>query len=76
MQQIDAVPDDLKDIYRTMWEIEPFSIVDMASDRAPYIDQSQSMSLAVAVPSTPFLVSVPAASLHHTYTRTSLPPTR
>ena len=56
VQSIDAIPDDLKDIYRTTWEIEPFSIVEMASDRAPYIDQSQSMSLTVAVPSTPLLV--------------------
>ena len=57
VQSIKEIPDDLKDIYRTAWEIEPFVVVDMAADRAPFIDQSQSMTLAIEAPSTALLVS-------------------
>ena len=53
------MPDDLKEIYRTAWELEPFVTVDMAADRAPYIDQSQSLSLYIDAPSTALLVSTP-----------------
>ena len=59
VQSIKEIPDDLKDIYRTAWEIEPFVLVDMAADRAPFIDQSQSMTLAVEAPSTALLASTP-----------------
>ncbi|KAI0715431.1 ribonucleotide reductase [Earliella scabrosa] len=55
VQNIAAVPEDLRAIYRTGWEIEPFVIVDMAGDRAPFIDQSQSMSLTIDRPSTALL---------------------
>ena len=59
VQSIKQIPDDLKDIYRTAWEIEPLVLVDMAADRAPFIDQSQSMTLAVEAPSTALLASTP-----------------
>ena len=39
------IPDKLKDLYKTVWEISQKVIIDMASDRTPYIDQSQSMNL-------------------------------
>ncbi|KAI0706461.1 ribonucleotide reductase [Earliella scabrosa] len=55
VQSIDVIPEDLKEIYRTAWELEPFAIVDMAADRAPFIDQSQSMTLHVPSPSLPLL---------------------
>ena len=56
MQDIDDVPEDLRRVYRTGWELDPTVLVDMARDRAPYIDQSQSMSLFVAEPSAAVLV--------------------
>ena len=58
LQHIDLIPDELKERYRTVWEIDPKTIIDMAADRAPYIDQSQSMSLSIAAPTTPLLVRI------------------
>ena len=39
------LPDDLKQLYRTKWEIDQKVLVTMAADRAPFIDQSQAFSL-------------------------------
>jgi ribonucleoside-diphosphate reductase alpha subunit len=52
------IPDKLKDIYKTVWEISSRTIIDMAADRGPYIDQSQSMNLFVENPSTAKLSSI------------------
>ena len=57
VQNLD-IPDDLKQIYRTAWEIPARSIIDMAADRGPYIDQSQSMNLFVENPTTAKLSSM------------------
>ena len=57
VQNLD-IPDDLKQIYRTAWEIQARSIIDMAADRGPYIDQSQSMNLFVENPTTAKLSSM------------------
>jgi len=43
VQSITELPDDLKSIYRTAWEIPMRAIIDMAADRGAYIDQSQSL---------------------------------
>lgn len=45
IQQIAELPDDLKQIYRTVWEVPMRSLIDMARDRNAYIDQSQSLNL-------------------------------
>jgi ribonucleoside-diphosphate reductase alpha chain len=45
VQQLAELPDDLKAIYRTVWEIPMRSLIDMARDRNAYIDQSQSLNL-------------------------------
>ncbi len=50
IQSIPSIPDDLKEVYRTVWEIDPSRIIDLAADRAPFIDQTQSMSLNLARP--------------------------
>ena len=50
VQGIANVPDDIKEKYRTVWEIPMRSIIDMAADRAPFIDQSMSMNLFMANP--------------------------
>lgn len=48
IQQIKGIPDNIKKIYRTVWEIDQMSIIEMAADRAPFIDQTQSMNLFIA----------------------------
>ena len=45
VQQIDNLPDDLKLVYRTVWEVPMRGLIDMARDRNAYIDQSQSLNL-------------------------------
>ena len=50
VQSIDRVPDDLKAIYRTAWEIPMKSLIEMAADRGAFIDQSQSLNLFMEAP--------------------------
>lgn len=45
IQNIVSIPPELKEIYRTVWEIPMRSLIDMAADRGAYIDQSQSLNL-------------------------------
>ena len=45
IQSIKGIPQNIKTIYKTVWEISQRSIIDMAADRAIYICQSQSMNL-------------------------------
>jgi ribonucleoside-diphosphate reductase alpha subunit len=44
------IPENLKNIYRTVWEIPQKSILDMAADRGAYIDQSQSLNIFMENP--------------------------
>jgi ribonucleoside-diphosphate reductase alpha chain len=50
VQGIAELPDDLKPLYRTVWEIPMRSLIDMARDRNAYIDQSQSLNLFAESP--------------------------
>jgi len=50
IQAIDEIPADLKEIYRTVWEVPMRSLIDMAAERGPYIDQSQSLNLFIESP--------------------------
>ena len=50
IQAVDRVPDDLKTIYRTAWEIPMKSLIEMAADRGAFIDQSQSLNLFMEAP--------------------------
>jgi len=45
IQNIIGIPKNMKEIYKTIWEIKQSCIVNMAADRQPFIDQSQSMNL-------------------------------
>lgn len=47
VQNIDEIPADLKEIYKTVWEIKQRNIIDMAADRGAFICQSQSLNLFV-----------------------------
>jgi ribonucleoside-diphosphate reductase alpha chain len=50
VQNIDGLPDDLKLLYRTVWEMPMRSLIDMAAARNAYIDQSQSLNLFAESP--------------------------
>ncbi|CAN0579642.1 unnamed protein product, partial [Laminaria digitata] len=43
IQGIEAIPAELKEVYRTAWEVPMRSLIDMASDRGAFLDQSQSL---------------------------------
>ena len=45
VQNIDEIPDNIKELYKTAWEISQKVIVDMAADRGAFIDQSQSLNI-------------------------------
>lgn len=51
VQRINGLPDDLKNIYKTVWEIPQKCIVDLAADRGAFICQSQSMNIHMKSPS-------------------------
>jgi ribonucleotide reductase alpha subunit len=58
VQGLDGIPDTLKNIYRTVWEIPQKSILDMSADRGAYIDQSQSLNIFMENPSVAKLSSM------------------
>jgi ribonucleoside-diphosphate reductase alpha subunit len=45
IQNINEIPDNIKELYKTAWEISQKTILDMAADRGAYIDQSQSLNI-------------------------------
>merc|ERR1712205_292917 len=49
VQYIAEIPADLRELYKTTWEIKQKSILEMAADRAPYICQSQSLNIHMTV---------------------------
>ena len=49
-QNIPEIPADLKQLYRTSWEIKQRALIDMAADRGAFIDQSQSFNVFVQDP--------------------------
>jgi ribonucleoside-diphosphate reductase alpha chain len=58
IQAIPEIPDYIKDLYKTVWEIKMRNIIDMAADRGAYICQSQSLNLFVNAPNTSKLTSM------------------
>ena len=45
VQDVPGIPDDLKELYRTVWEISQRHIIDLAADRGAFVCQSQSMNI-------------------------------
>jgi len=45
IQAIAGIPEHIKELYKTTWEIKQKNVIDMAADRGAYIDQSQSMNI-------------------------------
>ena len=58
IQHIDEIPDKIKELYKTVWEIKMRTIIDMAADRGAYICQSQSLNLFVSSPNASKLTSM------------------
>ncbi|MGO1002944.1 ribonucleoside-diphosphate reductase subunit alpha [Lysobacter sp. CA196] len=50
IQSVNEVPDALRQVYRTAWELPMRSLIDMAAERGAYIDQSQSLNLFIESP--------------------------
>lgn len=50
VQGLAEIPETLRSIYRTAWELPMRALIDLAADRGPYIDQSQSLNLFLANP--------------------------
>lgn len=57
-QNIKNIPDNLKKLYKTVWEISQKTILEMAAARGPYIDQSQSLNIHIAQPTYAKLTSM------------------
>ncbi len=58
IQDIAEIPADIKELYKTVWEIKMRTIIDMAADRGAYICQSQSLNLFVSSPNAAKLTSM------------------
>ncbi len=58
VQNIEEIPQSIKEIYRTVWEIKQRSLIDMAADRGAFICQSQSLNLFIQEPNFAKLTSM------------------
>ncbi|MCH7505305.1 ribonucleoside-diphosphate reductase subunit alpha [PVC group bacterium] len=58
VQKIQEIPDNVKNLYKTVWEIKQKDIIDMAADRGAFIDQSQSMNIFIQEPNFAKLTSM------------------
>lgn len=80
VQGITELPEDVRVLFRTAWELPQRALIDMAAARTPYVDQSQSLNLFLAEPSVGKLSSMYAhtwvSGLKTTYYLRSRPATR
>ena len=80
VQGVEALPEDVRMLFRTAWELPQRALIDMAAARAAYIDQSQSLNLFIAGPSIGKLSSMYLhawkSGLKTTYYLRSRPATR
>lgn len=80
VQGITELPADVRELFRTAWELPQKSLIDLAAARAPFIDQSQSLNLFMAAPTINKLSSMYLyawkAGLKTTYYLRSRPATR
>jgi ribonucleoside-diphosphate reductase subunit M1 len=58
IQGIKQIPSQVRDLYKTVWEISQRTVIDLAADRGAYIDQSQSLNIHIAEPSFSKLTSM------------------
>ncbi len=52
VQDIDIIPSNMKNLYKTVWEIQPKVLIDLSIDRGPFVDQTQSLNLFFYEPSS------------------------
>ncbi|WP_119291415.1 ribonucleoside-diphosphate reductase subunit alpha [Streptomyces sp. YIM 130001] len=80
VQGLTALPAEVRDLYRTAWEIPQRALIDMAAARTPYLDQAQSLNLFLETPTIGKLSSMYAyawkSGLKTTYYLRSRPATR
>ena len=80
VQDVERIPAEFKEIYRTAWEVPQRSLIDMAAERGAFIDQSQSLNLFMETPTIGKLSSMYLhawkAGLKTTYYLRSRPATR
>ena len=80
IQQIAEIPQEVRELYRTAWELPQRALIDLAVARGPFIDQSQSLNLFLAAPTIGKLSSMYMyawkAGLKSTYYLRSRPATR
>jgi ribonucleoside-diphosphate reductase alpha chain len=80
VQDFAWIPEDVRRLYRTAWEIPQRGLIDMAAARTPYLDQSQSLNLFLETPTIGKLSSMYAYAwkqgLKTTYYLRSRPATR
>ncbi len=80
VQDVERIPDELKEVFRTAWEIPQRALIDMAAERGAFIDQSQSLNLFMETPTIGKLSSMYLhawkAGLKTTYYLRSRPATR
>lgn len=58
IQNIESIPKEIRDLYKTVWEISVKTTIQMAADRGAFIDQSQSFNIHVAEPNYGKLTSI------------------
>jgi ribonucleoside-diphosphate reductase alpha chain len=82
IQQIEEIPDNIKEVYKTIWEIKMKDYIDIAAIRQENIDQGQSMNLYFSNPTTGKIsgalnhgwkLGLPSGS-YYTKTKSALPP--
>lgn len=58
VQNVASIPTEIKDLYKTVWEIKQKTIIDQAADRGAFICQSQSLNIHMAEPTVARLTSM------------------
>ncbi|MFU8854898.1 ribonucleoside-diphosphate reductase subunit alpha [Micromonospora sp. SL1-18] len=80
VQEVTELPAEVRELFRTAWELPQRALIDLAAARAPFIDQSQSLNLFLAAPTIGKLSSMYLyawkAGLKTTYYLRSRPATR
>lgn len=58
IRNIETIPKEVKDLFKTMWEISQKTVINMAADRGAFVDQSQSLNIYIAEPTYSNLTSM------------------
>ena len=50
IQEIEEIPDNIRELYKTVWEMKQKALIDLSADRSPFICQTQSLNLFLKSP--------------------------